>query len=80
MANMLNKMGKSTTVLLNDVPEGYDFLQGFDDIQLADESTEQFTDTAIVLDCPSLHRIGASEKHLASGVAILNIDHHIGFP
>ena len=78
MADFLSGKGKSATVILNDVPDRFDFLPGFDEIQRADEREGMAADAAVVLDCPSLDRIGSVGNCLGTGTAILNIDHHKG--
>ena len=79
MANVLRNMGKTATVILQDVPgDDYDFLEGFDAIVLADGEEHPAAATAVVLDCPSLDRIGVVENYLSPDTRILNIDHHKG--
>ena len=78
MADFLSGKGKSATVILDDVPDRFDFLPGFDEIQRADEREGTGADAAVVLDCPSLDRIGSVENCLGADTAILNIDHHKG--
>ena len=78
MANLLSGMGKSATVILEDVPGRFDFLPGFDQIQQADGLEPTGVDVAVVLDCPSLDRIGSVVNCLGADTAILNVDHHRG--
>ena len=76
MLRVLNELGKRASVILQDVPEDhYDFLDGHDRIETAG-STTTLCDRAIVLDCPSLDRIGSARGHMSEDVAVLNVDHH----
>ena len=77
MSRILSGMGKSATVVLPDVPERFGFLPGFGDIRQADGLEGIRPDAAVVLDCPSLDRIGSVVNFLGD-TAILNIDHHRG--
>ena len=78
MANLLSRMGKSATVILDDVPERFDFLPGFHEIQQTDGLKHNGPDAAVVLDCPSLDRVGSVQDFLRTDTAILNVDHHRG--
>ena len=72
-------MGKSATIVLPDVPGRFGFLPGFGDIQQADGQEGIRPDAAVILDCPSLDRIGSVVNFLGD-TAVLNIDHHRGKP
>ena len=78
MANLLSRMGKPATVILDDVPGRFDFLPGFHEIQQADGLKHNSPDAAVVLDCPSLDRVGSVQDFLRTDTAILNVDHHRG--
>ena len=78
MSRILSGMGKSPTIVLPDVPERFGFLSGFGEIQQADRLEGSRPDAAVVLDCPSLDRIGSVVDFLGADTAILNIDHHRG--
>ena len=78
VANLLSGMGKSATVVLDDVPDRFDFLPGFGEIQQADGLECNGAGAAVVLDCPSLDRTGSIGDYLGADTAILNVDHHRG--
>ena len=78
MANILAKMGKSVSVVLNDIPESYSFLTGFGSIILATDMEQATDEKKVVLDCPSLNRLGMAENFFKPDTDILNIDHHKG--
>ncbi|MCB2229135.1 bifunctional oligoribonuclease/PAP phosphatase NrnA [bacterium] len=78
LGEYLGKIGKEVYLLRDsEVPEKYAFLPGVENIRRAEELPEDFAvDTAVLLECPSLHRAGSSAKFLTNGVEIINIDHH----
>ena len=76
MQEMLQTMGKKATVILQDISEAYDFLDGWENIQLAAAPPATKQRNAIVLDCPTLERIGDVQHYLDENTRILNIDHH----
>ena len=77
MIGLLRQLGVQGQVLLQDVPpDGYAYLEGWNDI-VADTDTAPIRhDSAIVLDCPNLDRIGRVSQLLAADATLLNIDHH----
>jgi phosphoesterase RecJ-like protein len=59
------------------IPEKYAFLSGAGDIlDVSDLPADTTVDTALVLECPSIERVGAAQKLLTRDVKIINIDHH----
>ena len=83
MRRLLEALGKRSRVVLADIPEDhYDFLAGFADIQRIDGAPDELAESAVVLDCPNLDRIGDVRRHLRQDARLLNIDHHkdnVGF-
>lgn len=78
VAQYLRDQGK-TVVLVRDgeIPNKYRFLDGADDITPIEDVEDGIdVDTAVILECPTLERIGRACEHLAEGIAIINIDHH----
>ncbi len=71
-------LGKDV-VLLHDstIPDKYRFLSGVEDILAVDEfkGTNEF-DTLLVLECPSLKRLGRIAELIGENTVIVNIDHH----
>lgn len=79
MARILDGLGKKATVVLQDVPaEHYQFLEGFSAVLKAESDPTEAAATVVVLDCPSLDRIGRVRDYLDEQTRILNIDHHKG--
>ncbi len=76
LQRMLQHMGKNAAVILHDIPEAYDFLEGWEDIQRPEEPPSVKARYTIVLDCPGLERIGDVQNYLDENTQILNIDHH----
>ncbi len=76
LQRLLVNAGKKVTIILNDISDAYDFLEGWDEIQVAAEAATTAAAHAVVLDCPNLDRIGNAAHHLGDGSRILNIDHH----
>lgn len=71
-------LGKEALMVKDSViPEKYSFLSGSDDIvDVSDLPADTTVDTALVLECPSIDRVGGAQKFLTSDVNIINIDHH----
>ena len=81
LARVLRGMGKGALVWTADpVPGVYRRLPGVERVHSGAELPagypERF-DAIVALECPSLDRTGLDE-HLAGGLPILNIDHHLG--
>jgi len=77
MGIFLENLGKKTTLYLeSEVPEYFQFLPSVVRIQHDLENVRDF-DTAIVLDCGDISRVGKIADRLASIPVIVNIDHHL---
>jgi len=74
---LLRSLGKEVFLVREaPVPDKYTFLPGVDAIRPIEEYPADLEiDTAVVLECPVLSRIGGAARFL-TGVRILNIDHH----
>lgn len=72
----LEKLGREV-VLYNEsaIPAVYRFLPSVDNIQKELVDLEHF-DTAVILDCGDLSRVGSAADSIATIPAIVNIDHH----
>ncbi|MFH2044755.1 MAG: bifunctional oligoribonuclease/PAP phosphatase NrnA [Pseudomonadota bacterium] len=72
--NFLNKK----TFLFNEssIPSVYRFLPGTELIKYKINELYEF-DTAVILDCGNLERIGKSAKTVSTIPVIINIDHHV---
>ena len=78
-AAYLEKLGKEVFLVREgDIPHKYQFLSGVDRIpHYTDyESSPPDIDTALILECPNIERIGRASQLLKPGVSIVNIDHH----
>jgi phosphoesterase RecJ-like protein len=77
MKELLERLGKPAVIIDNDpVPPHYRFLPGAAAISNRLDASPRF-DAAIVLDCPTLKRIGRVNGLLTEDKTIINIDHHI---
>ena len=77
MKALLESLGKTAFLIDNDaVPEHYKFLPQAGAVANKLKKGEDF-DAAIVLDCPTLKRIGSVRGLLSKGKFIINVDHHI---
>lgn len=72
----LSQMGKKVT-MFNEcpVPKVYRFIEGVGDITMEVDDFKNF-DTAIILDCADLIRIGDRAKDVSQIPVVMNIDHH----
>ena len=79
LARLLRGLGKRADIGLPEPPaEQCYFLAGWPDVlHYADLDLSGYG-SAIIVDCPSLDRIGPVRENLPSGIRILNIDHHHG--
>ncbi len=77
-AAYLRSLGKEVFLISdNGIPEKYAFLPDVDSITHADEYDDSFAvDTALILECPNLKRIGKTQRFITPEVKIVNIDHH----
>lgn len=77
MKELLEKIGKRVAIVNNDpVPEHYKFLSASRFIRNEPNKNFDF-DAAIVLDCPTLKRIGRVNGLLTDDKIVINIDHHV---
>jgi len=77
MKELLEALGKRAAIVDDDpVPMHYRFLPRADEISDRIDKKMAF-DAAIVLDCPTLKRIGRVKGLLTEKKAVINIDHHI---
>lgn len=76
MGIALEKLG-CEVVLYNEssIPAVYRFLPAMDRIQKQLTDSDRF-DTAVILDCGDLRRVGSAVETIAGIPAIINIDHH----
>lgn len=77
MKALLEAIGKKAVIVDDDsVPGHYKFLPRADEVSNKMDKKLAF-DAAIVLDCPTLKRIGRVKGLLKKGRTVINIDHHI---
>ncbi len=77
MKALLDSLGKTAIMVDNDaVPGHYKFLPKAEEISNKLDGKLSF-EAAIVLDCPTLKRIGKVQGLIKKGKFIINIDHHI---
>lgn len=77
MKELLEGLGKEAFILDSDpVPHHYKFLPKTNGIS-NDISKGMNFDAAMVLDCPTLRRVGRVRKIISKDKFIINIDHHI---
>ena len=73
----LRKFGKKTTLYnASPIPAVYRFLAGVEQIERQIKETNTY-DTAIMLDCGDLVRVGAAAATISKIPMIINIDHHV---
>jgi len=78
VAGYCRAVGAETIVVRQEeTPRKYRFLAGTDAIKHVDELPKDFAvDTAVLLECPSLQRVGRAARFLREDVRLINIDHH----
>ena len=77
MKALLDSLGKTAIIVDNDaVPDHYKFLHGASEVS-NDLSAKLDFEAALVLDCPTLKRIGKVNDLITKDKTIINIDHHI---
>lgn len=77
MKELLHILGKTAFIVNHDpVPEHYRFLPKADEISTDVRKKVDF-DAAVILDCPTIKRIGGVKSMIPDGKPIINIDHHI---
>lgn len=81
LASLLRRLGKKVIVVDQDPPpDSCAFLPRLREITLLkDLKKKEFKkpDCAIIVDCPTLDRIGKVKDLITDGITIINIDHHI---
>lgn len=81
-ANYLKGIGKKVDVCLKDIPEHFEFLEGFEEIISEDEGLKKAKngkyDVAIYLDGREYHRFGERKAIIEYVEKTICIDHHIG--
>lgn len=82
MAKLLRGLGKGAVIWNRDAtPTVFTRMPGADHIHVGSEPPTGFPDRfdgILPLECPGLERCGLEEELLASGLPILNVDHHLG--
>jgi phosphoesterase RecJ-like protein len=80
IAGLLRDLGKEVAIVNQDpVPSMYKFLDSQE--QIRDKLPRGFQpDTAVILDCSSVDRLGTVQDLLSPGMAIITIDHHPSLP
>jgi len=74
--HLLKDLGKKTAVYNQDtVPENYRFLP--DSGRIVQEVPKEAFDTAIVVDCSELDRVGKEARRIGAIPKLINIDHHL---
>ncbi|MBN2453579.1 MAG: bifunctional oligoribonuclease/PAP phosphatase NrnA [Candidatus Omnitrophica bacterium] len=74
---LLASLGKEAVIVNNDQPpDHYRFLPGIEAVSTDLKRRVDF-DAALILDCPTLKRIGGVARMIGKGRDIINIDHHI---
>lgn len=77
MKALLESLGKTAVIVDNDaVPDHYKFLPKAGEISNKLDARLDF-EAAIILDCPTLKRIGKVSDLIRGGKTIINIDHHV---
>ncbi len=77
MKEMLKAIDKEVYIVNNDTPpDHYKFLPGISAIS-TDLTKKMDFDAAVILDCPTMKRIGAVAGLIGKDKMIINIDHHI---
>jgi len=77
MMELLTALGKTALIIDNDPPpDHYKFLPKTSEIS-TDVARKRDYDAAIILDCPTLKRIGKVRDLIPKDKFIINIDHHI---
>jgi phosphoesterase RecJ-like protein len=74
----LRDLGKEVVMTRDSaIPEKYAFLDRVDEIVVASSlAADPKFDTAVVLECPAVQRLGFAGRFLRSDMTIINIDHH----
>lgn len=77
-AEYLKSLGKEVLLVRDDdIPSKYEWLNGVTAIPHFDEYKDHLTfDTAVILECPDMQRVGRAAQFLTDETAIITIDHH----
>ena len=83
LKNILENEGKNVVVCLNDIPESFDILNGFEDIYSYEELKMKMDyikkfDLAIILDLSEKDRLDTRIEYLEKSIDSILIDHHVG--
>ncbi|MBU0881127.1 MAG: bifunctional oligoribonuclease/PAP phosphatase NrnA [Candidatus Omnitrophica bacterium] len=77
MKELITALGKEAVMINNDpVPDHYKFLPGISKLS-TDLSGKVDFDAALILDCPTLKRIGGVADMIGKDKTVINVDHHI---
>jgi phosphoesterase RecJ-like protein len=70
--------GKEAVTIRHDsLPSKYDFLDGFESMRRVDDIQEsEVFDTMMVLECPTIKRMGEAARFVHEDMCVINIDHH----
>lgn len=74
----LRDLGKRVYLLRDSaIPDKYQFLPGAEQILPAESVQGSIrVDAAVILECPTLDRIGSAKRYLGDGMTVISIDHH----
>ena len=73
MYHFLKKMNKNVDIVLQDVPETFNYIK---ELKVIKETSKEKYDLGLVLDCTKKDRLGNNEELLTNCNTIINIDHH----
>ncbi|NOG85095.1 MAG: bifunctional oligoribonuclease/PAP phosphatase NrnA [Planctomycetes bacterium] len=74
----LRQMGKSVTIANNSsIPRIFEFMTHNTNIFIYPEIPKEHPEVVFVLDCPTMERLGKTQKIIPSNATIINIDHHV---
>ncbi len=77
MAELIRSIGKEAVIINNDpAPAHYEFLPGIGRLS-TDLSKKVDFDAALILDCPTMKRVGGVADLIGKEKFVINIDHHI---
>jgi len=78
MAEYLQDIGKEVILMRDsEIPSKYTFLHNVDQISHSENFDRELKfDTAFILECPNIARIGKASDYITDDVNIINIDHH----
>jgi phosphoesterase RecJ-like protein len=78
VAEYLKDLGKDVILMRDsEIPVKYTFLSNIEKIPNSDSFDKELQfDTAIILECPNITRIGKASGFINDNVNIINIDHH----